>query len=100
MAQRDSVTLDANDETFTLNIDGTERAFITMDFTSTITVTWTISILGGTRFFALRLADNVTAAAFTADNYLMIEGPCTVRATASGVSGGSCIIDAHRSFVN
>lgn len=100
MSQLQTATLDANDEVMTINVGGTERAFITMDFTSTITVTWTVSNLNGTTFIALRKSDDTTAAAYTADDYLMVDGPVTLKATASGVSGGSCAIQARTAFVN
>jgi hypothetical protein len=99
MSKLQTATLVANAETMTINVDGTERVMVTMDFTSTATVTWTVSALGGTTFVALRKADNSTAAAYTADDHFMAEGPCTLVATASGVSGGSCVIEARSAFI-
>ena len=58
MSQLQTATLDANDETMTINVGGTERAFITMDIGPTITVTWTVSNLNGTTFIPLRKADD------------------------------------------
>ena len=95
MAQLTSATLDANAETFTLTVSANERAFITMTVTSTITTTWSVAAPFSTRFIALRKSDDSTAAAYTASDYLMVDGPVTLKATASGVSGGSCIIDVR-----
>jgi hypothetical protein len=100
MAQLRSETLDADDETFTLDVAANERAFITMTVTSAITTTWTVAAPGSTRFIALRKSDDSTAAAYTASDYLMVDGPVTLKATASGVSGGNCIIDVRKGILD
>ena len=95
MSQVKSATLDANDETFVLDVDASSRAIATMTISGTITVTWTILVPGGSNAIALRKADDSTAAAYTASDYIMIDGPCRAIATASSVSGGSCAIEAR-----
>lgn len=95
MAALKTATLDANDETFVLDIDAASRAMVTMTISGTITVTWTVKAAGGSNAIALRKADDSTAAAYTASDYLLIEGPCTAIATASSVSSGSCAIEAR-----
>jgi hypothetical protein len=100
MGKLQTATLDANAETFTLDVDASQRAFITMDFTSTATVTWTVAAFGGSVYIPLRKSDNSTAAAYTADDYLMVDGPVSLKATASGVSGGSCAIEARIGITN
>ena len=101
MSQLRSATLDANDETFILDVAANERAFINMTVAATITVTWTVAPPGGTRFIALRKSDDSTAAAYTASDYLMVDGPVTLKATASSVSGGgNCIIDARKGILD
>lgn len=89
-----TATLDADDEVAYFDIAANESAFLTMTITGTITVTWAIAAIGGSNYIALRKSDDSTAAAYTASDYLLIDGgPCRVRATASGVSGGSCVIE-------
>jgi hypothetical protein len=88
-------TLNTNDQTYFMTVDAGQRGTATMDFTGTITVTWAISVPGGTSFIALRKSDDSTAAAYTADDYIQVDGPCTIRATASGVSGGTCVIEGR-----
>ncbi len=91
-----TATLDANDETFFMTVDAGQRGIATMDITGTITVTWALSVPGGSNFIALRKSDDTTAAVYTADDYLQVDGPCTIRATASGVSGGgNCVIEGR-----
>lgn len=100
MAQLRTATLNANGQTFTINVSGNERALITMTITSTITVTWTVAAPGGSNFVALKRQDGTTNAAYTASDYLQVEGPCTLMATASGVTGGTCAIEARDVFVS
>lgn len=89
-----TATLDANDETAFYDVSANELAFLTMTITGTITVTWAIAVMGGSNYIALRKSDNTTAAVYTTSDYLMVEGgPCRIRATASGVAGGSCVIE-------
>jgi hypothetical protein len=90
-----SATLDANDETFFMTVDAGQRGTATMDFTGTITVTWALSVPGGSSFIPLRKSDDSTAAVYTADDYIQVQGPCTIRATASSVSGGTCLIEGR-----
>lgn len=88
-------SLAANDDTFTMTVDAGQRGIATMDITGTITVTWTVSAPGGSSFIALRKADDSTAASYTADDYIKVDGPCTIKATASSVSGGTCTIEGR-----
>ena len=72
-----TATLNANDQTAFFDIAANESAFLTMTISSTITVTWAISALGGSNYIALRKSDDSTAAAYTASDYLLIDGgPC------------------------
>lgn len=98
MSALKTATLDANAETFTLSVDGSQAALVTMTIASTITVTWSIAAAGGTNFIPLRKADDSTAAAYTASDYLYASGPCTLKATASSVTGGTCAIEARVGF--
>ena len=100
MAALKTGTLDANDETFILDIDAAELVFVTMTISSTITVTWTGIAPGGSNPVPLRKSDDSTAAAYTATDYLYVQGPIRAVATASGVSGGSCEIEARKGGAN
>lgn len=100
MAALKTATLDANDETFTLNLSAGDRAIATMTISSTITVTWTVTAPGGSNAVTLRKSDDTTDAAYTASDHIMMDGPGTFIATASGVTGGSCAIEARRMRVS
>ena len=90
-----TATLSANDETFTLDLDAASAGLITMTIAGTITVTWKILVQGGSNAIPLRKADDSTAAAYTASDYLRVQGPCRVVGTASSVSSGTCAIEAR-----
>lgn len=100
MAQIKTKTLDANDETFIMDIDAAEQALITMTFTGIITVTWTGIVPGGSNAVALRKSDDTTAAAYTTTDHIYIQGPIRAVGTASSVSGGTCAIEGRKGRTN
>ena len=86
-------TLDANGETFEIDLNGSSVCLVTMTITGTITVAWTIKARGGSN--AVNVTDSGgTAQSFTASGSLRVLGPGTLVGTASGVSAGSCSIEA------
>jgi hypothetical protein len=100
MAQLRTHTLNTDAQTFIMTVGGNERAMVTMTIANTITVTWTVAAPGGANFVPLKKQDGTTNAAYTATDYLMVDGPATLKATASGVSGGgTCAIEARDQFV-
>ena len=100
MAQLKSQTLNDDAQTFTLDVDAASVGTVVMDFTGTITVTWTILAPGGSISIPLRKADDSTAAAYTADDYFQVLGPCRVVGTSSATSGGTCAIEARTGNIN
>lgn len=86
-------TLDANGETFEIDLNGSSVCFATMTITGAITVTWTMRARGGSN--AVSVTDsNGDAQSFTSSGYVRVLGPGTLIGTASGVSSGSCSIEA------
>jgi hypothetical protein len=88
-----TATLDANSETFEIDLNGSSVCLVTMTITGTITVAWTMKARGGSN--AVNVTDsNGDAQSFTASGYIRVLGPGTLIGTASGVSSGSCAIEA------
>ncbi len=96
----ETATLDADDETYELDVAAGEEGVASMSISGTITVTWTYRPTGGSTFVPLKKQDGTTAAAYTASEPISFNMPGTYKATASGTSGGSCGIEANSYRVN
>jgi hypothetical protein len=87
-----SGTLDANSETFSLEVKRGQIGTVAMGITGTITVTATFAAgaVSGVGF----VKPDGNAAAWTASDVVELNAPGTYTFTATGVSGGSCQYEA------
>jgi len=88
-----NTTLDANSEAITMVVPFGCHGVATMSITGTITVTVTNAVEGSQNFIATKKSDGSTAAAYTASDTFFCVAPGQYTFTASGVSGGSCVLD-------
>lgn len=88
-----TATLDANSETFEMSVPFGAHGMCTMNISGTITVTWTVKAPGGSTAVPV-LTSSGDAAAYTTSQTFFAQGPGEYIATASGVSGGTCDLEA------
>lgn len=93
MAAPISVTLDASTTSYTFSIQPGEHAIVTHDVTGTVTIDWTVTVLGGSNDVPL-LNSSDTQVSYTADGSLMILAPGQYTATRASGSG-SCDLEAQ-----
>ena len=86
-------TLDADSETFEMSVPFGANGVCSMNISSTITVTWTVKVPGGSNAVPVYKSDG-NAAAYTASDVFYAQGPGDYIATASGTSGGSAAMEA------
>lgn len=87
MANFDRGQLDANTESFSFTVAPGEGAVVQLDIASTITVTATANLPGGT---ASAFNLDGSSAQWTASELVTLTAPAKYTFTASGVTGGTC----------
>lgn len=89
-----TATLDANSETFEIAVPFGANLAASMTITGTITVTWTARVDGGSNAPTVKDSSDNDEVYTASDHFYAVGSGMVYIATASGVSGGSCDIEA------